>query len=64
MAYNVASDSRRSGDLANALTLAMRDVNFHLKLLIQHREHAFAALQVGQFSTGGVGQFYSGANNV
>ncbi|GAC1420731.1 MAG: hypothetical protein NVSMB64_29670 [Candidatus Velthaea sp.] len=61
-ADRVASDARLSGYLADALTLAMQDVNFHLKLLVQHREHVFAALQVGQFSTGGVDQFYSGAN--
>jgi len=42
--------------------LAVQDLDFHLNLLIQHREHMFAMVQVGQFSTGGVGQFYSGAN--
>jgi hypothetical protein len=43
--------------------LSVQDLDFHLNLLNQHREHTFALVQVGQFSTGGVGQFYSGANN-
>jgi hypothetical protein len=42
--------------------LSVQDLDFHLNLLNQHREHTFALVQVGQFSTGGVGQFYSGAN--
>jgi hypothetical protein len=43
--------------------LSVQDLDFHLNLLNQHREHTFALVQVGQFSTGGVGQFYSGANS-
>ena len=62
-ADRVAGDPRLSGDLPDALSLAVQDLYFHLKLLVQHRERVFAQSQVGQFSTGGVGQFYSGANN-
>jgi len=47
--------------LANALPLSIQDLDRHLKLHRKHCEQVFA-IQVGQISTGGVGQFYSGAN--
>ena len=36
--------------------------DLHLKLLLHHANMSSPRVQVGQFSTGGVGQFYSGAN--
>ena len=61
-ADRVAGDARLPGDLPDALSLPVQDLYSHLKLLVQHRERVFAQSKGGQFSTGGVGQFYSGAN--
>jgi hypothetical protein len=47
--------------LADALSLAMQDLNLHLIFRRKHREQTFA-VQVGQFSTGRVGQFWTGAD--
>ena len=40
----------------------MKDLDFHLTLFREHREHTFATGRVGQFSTIGVGQFWKSAN--
>jgi hypothetical protein len=62
-AHRVARDTRFPRYLPNSLALSMQDLDLHLKFLCYHCEHVFASVQVGQFSIGGVGQFYSGANS-
>jgi hypothetical protein len=59
----IARNAGLAGNRADALALPVQDVYLHLKLLIQHANRGSLEGQVGQFSTGGVGQFYSGANN-
>jgi hypothetical protein len=54
----------KSRDFADAFPLSGEDLDFHLKLLCKHGPGGPREVRVGPFSTGGVGHFYPGANNV